>query len=519
MSNEITQSKITKTAGLMTVVSVCSLAVSFVMESVFAYFFGASLTTDAYTVATQIPITLFALISTAVKTLVIPCYSKEYYSNGPKAAERYASNLTTVIVSISFVFVLLCEIFAKPIVILFAPGMDVATQSLAVQIFRLCVPTVLVTEVMHINTGILNVHKKFILPSLASNILNAAFITSIVLLAGKFGIFAAVIGTIIGTTLEFTYSLLLRRRVMKYHFIMDLKDKSMVKSLNMALPVFIGIGAAEINKVVDRMVSSFLSEGSISTLNYASKLSGAVSTLIITGLTTVIYPEFSKHSANDDDKGMADVFLFALNLLMLLIIPIVFGGTILCKEIIKIVFCRGAFSLETVDRTAPLFACYLVCLLFTAFRQICSRVFYSNGDSKTPMRNSLIGIGLNIVLNVILGYYWGSFGLVLATTISTAVISILLLINVKKRNAHISYRRTRKLFLKAMLASLFMIGLIYLGRKLLVFYGIYDYQSLVANIVFTAGSVLGGALCYFGVLLLLQTEELKSALDFLKRRK
>ena len=519
MSMDSTQSRITKTASLMTIVSVFSLVFSFVKESVFAYFFGASLTTDAYTIATQIPVTLFALISTAISTIVIPCYSKEYYGNGPKAAERYASNLTTVIGGVTLIFVVLCEIFADPLIALFAPGMDGETRALAVQIFRIVLPTILFTEIMHINTGILNVHKKFLLPALTSNFLNVAFITIVAVLAGKIGVFAAVIGTIVGSAMEFTYSVFLRKQVMRYHFVVDLKDKSMANSFRMAMPVFVGIGAAEINKVVDRIVSSFLQEGSISTLSYASKLSSAVSTLMITGITTVIYPEFSKHSANNDDEGMADVFSFAMSLLMLLILPIIFGGTVLSSEIIKIVFCRGAFTLETVERTAPLFACYLVCLLFTSFRQTSSRVFYSYGDSKTPMSNSIIGIGINIVLNVILGYFFGAFGLALATTISTAVISILLLICVKKRNSFVSYRNAAKLFFKAVLASMAMALVICFGKVLLTRYGIYDYQSLIANIVFVVASVALGALCYFGVLLLLKTQELKGVLNFLKRRK
>ena len=146
------------------------------------------------------------------------------------------------------------------------------------------------------------------------------------------------------------------------------------------------------------------------TLNYASKLSGALSSLMVQGLTTVVYPEFSKASAKKDDQSMAEVFLFSVKTFFLIIIPIIFGGAILSQEIIKIVFCRGAFDLEDVSRTAPLFACYLVCLIFSTFRQTASRVFYSYGDSKTPMMNSLIGISVNIVLNVILGFFFGAFG-------------------------------------------------------------------------------------------------------------
>ena len=69
---------IAKSAVIMTIVSSISLVFSFVQESVFAYFYGANTITDAYTIATQIPVVLFSLISTAISTVVIPCYSKEF---------------------------------------------------------------------------------------------------------------------------------------------------------------------------------------------------------------------------------------------------------------------------------------------------------------------------------------------------------------------------------------------------------------------------------------------------------
>jgi len=519
MAEQSNQNRVTKSALTMTFVSIISLVFSFVQESVFAYFFGASSVTDAYTVASQIPMILFSLVSTAISTVVIPCYSKEYYEDGPRAAEKYASNFTTVISGITIIFITLCEIFANQLIFLFAPGMDAVTRDLAVEIFRIILPTVLCTEIMNINTGILNVHKKFVLPALTSNLLNVAFVTTIAILAGKYGIFAAVIGFVIGSALELIYSVVLRRTVMKYHFILDLKDKTMIKSFKMAFPVFAGIGAAEINKVVDRMVSSFLEEGSISTLNYASKLSSAVSSLMIAGITTVVYPEFAKSSAKKDDEGMANMLLFSTKIIMLLIVPVIFGGALLSKELIKIIFCRGAFTLEAVDKTAPLFACYLVCLLFTSFRQTSSRVFYSYGDSKTPMINSMIGIAINIVLNIVLGYFIGALGLALATTISTAVISILLLASLKKKNGYIKYRSLGITFIKVILASSVMTAIILLLKWIVTKLGWYDYNLLLNNVVFAIVSVIIGILSYFVVLLLLRTSEISEIINMFNRRK
>lgn len=519
MNNNVVQKNIAKSAVMMTIVSIISLVFSFVQESVFAFFYGADLTTDAYTVAIQIPVTLFALVSTAINTVVIPCYSKELYEKDKKAACRYASNLMTAIGAITVFVILIGEVFAHNIIALFAPGLDVSTQELATILFRMILPTIVLTELMNINTGILNVHKSFVLPALTSNILNMTFVTCIVILAGKCGIYAAITGTVIGTCFEFIYSILLRRKYMKYQLVLDLHDSAMKNSFKMSIPVFLGIGAAEINKVIDRIVSSFLVAGSISTLNYASKLSSAVSSLVIQSIATVIYPEFAKSSAENDDKGMADIFKFSINLFILLIVPIIAGGMILNKEIIKVVYGRGAFDMSAVQKTAPLFACYLVCLLFTTFRQTSSRVFYSYGDSKTPMKNSVIGILINIVLNIILGYFLGAFGLALATTIATAIISILLLRDVRKKNIYIQYKSMWLLFFKVVCSCIVMNIIILCLKILVVKNEFYNIASFWHTFVYIILAIFIGGIGYFVTLYLLKTKEIEGIVKLIRRKR
>ena len=53
---------IAKSAVLFTLVTTFSLVLSFVKESVLAYFYGTSAEMDAYTLAIQLPVTLFATI-------------------------------------------------------------------------------------------------------------------------------------------------------------------------------------------------------------------------------------------------------------------------------------------------------------------------------------------------------------------------------------------------------------------------------------------------------------------------
>ncbi len=101
---------------------------------------------------------------------------------------------------------------------------------------------------------------------------------------------------------------------MKYKYTFDTHDEATRKSFKMALPVCVGIGAAEINKVVDRLIASFLETGSISSLNYASKLSSAVSSLMIKAITTIAFPEFAESAAKNDKNALAKKFTIAIDL-------------------------------------------------------------------------------------------------------------------------------------------------------------------------------------------------------------
>lgn len=510
---------ILKSAMMLSIVSAFGLIFSFIKEAVIAGYFGTSASTDAYTIAIQIPVILFAVVSTAIQTVIVPLYSKALYSEGRKGADDFASNFTTIVTVITITAVIICEIFTDQIVYLFSPGLNHEIHDLAVQLSRIVLPTMIMTELITINAGIMQVHGSYVLPALSINILNTVFIFVVVFCAKKFGIYASASGVFLGTFLQVLYSVIVRRKYFKYKFCLNIKDKRIEKAGKMAIPVFLGIGAAEINKVVDKIVSSFLVTGSISSLNYASKLTSAMSSLLITNIATVVYPKYSKYATKNDEKALADVFKMTLSLYVLILIPINFGGTFLSREIIALVFKRGAFDENSVKTVAPLFACYLICLIFTAIRQSASRVFYSLGDSKTPMKNSVIGIGINIILNVILAYYFDALGLAIATTISTAVISGLILKQLSKRLPKISYREVICVCIKCIIASTCMNYVLLSAKGVLIQLIKNIPGEFMQTLIYLGISVILGSCIYIIALILLKTKEVSAIKKLLKWRK
>ena len=75
--------------GGMLGVTVFSQLVAFVRESVFAYYYGVGYETDAYIMASQIPIILFAVVGTAINTVLLPIYTEQKEKCGKDGANGF----------------------------------------------------------------------------------------------------------------------------------------------------------------------------------------------------------------------------------------------------------------------------------------------------------------------------------------------------------------------------------------------------------------------------------------------
>ena len=134
------------------------------------------------------------------------------------------------------------------------------------------------------------------------------------------------------------------------------------------------------------------------------------------------------------------------------------------------IFGRGNLDKNSVLSIAKCLSAYSLCFVALCLRDLATKIFYSFKDSKTPVINSSIGIGLNIILNIILSKYLGIIGIALATSVSTIFISILLFCNLRKYDIYLEKSNLIVLF-KVLIASSFMIFVIYLSKKYLSSFG------------------------------------------------
>lgn len=490
----------------LSIVAAVASVLSFAKEAIFANYFGVSEIADAYTVAIQIPEILFAVIWEAIHAVVVPLYTEKIHKEGKSSANKFISTLFTIISLICILFVIFGELFTGTIVNLFSPGLSAEAHALAAELMKWILPTLIFEGIIRICTGVLNVYKQFVIPKFLTIIRNVGIIVFLILFAKRFGVYAASFGFFCGVIIEcgLCYFSMLKKE--KFNIRLDIKDPILKKAGYMLLPLVVGIGINEINQIADKFIASLLDAGSISSLNYASKLSSIIQVVMFSNIVTVVYPMFSNLAAEGNKEQLTHTFVKVLRLIVILCVPIIFGGVFLKNEIVSLAFERGNFHHQAVSLVATLFSIYLITTLFTNINNVSVKLFASCCDTKTPAINSSIGVVINIFLNIILSKYMGVIGLTLATLISSIFVSINSLILVRKKIPKFKISMLFSIFGKSIISGIVMFLILAIIKSTLFNHIIF---STIAKIGYCLLCIIIGAVIYGVTLIIFKVDELQ----------
>ena len=108
----------------------------------------------------------------------------------------------------------------------------------------------------------------------------------------------------------------------------------------------------------------------------------------------------------------------SMRLTLFLSVPAAVGLAVLARPIIGLIYQHGHFSARDADMTALALQAYAVGLAGYAAIKVLTPCFYALNQPRTPLRISLIAIGVNLALNFIntVVLHWGHAGLALAVS-------------------------------------------------------------------------------------------------------
>ena len=508
-------SKVAKaTIGLM-LATIIAKVLGFGRELVLASSYGASMYSDAYLTAMNIPLVLFTIIGTTLGTVLIPMYFEVNSDLGEKKALNFINNVFNMVIAICIALAILGFVFTEPLVKVFAMGFEGETLKVAIDFTRITIIGIVFTGLSYVMTAYLQIKNNFTVPGLISVPKNIIIIASIIL-SVKYNPYIMIWGTLIGISTEFLFQLPFAiKSGYKYQPYINIKDKYIKKMSWLIGPVLIGVAVNQINTMVDRTLASTLVEGSISALNYANKLNGFVMAMFITSVAAVIYPMLSKLSSEDNKEKFTSSVVQSINSVILLVIPISVGAIVLAMPIVKLLFQRGEFDAIATSMTAIALIMYSIGMVAFGLRDILGKVFYALQDTKTPMINGAMAMVMNIVLNIILVKYLKLAGLALATSISAIVCIFLLFNSLKKKIGYFGQDKIIKTTIKSMVSAVIMGVITYFAydivSNLLGVGFVKEAMSLVISVGF-------GAITYGILVIVLKVDEINVITNMVKKK-
>ncbi len=509
--------KAAKSVIVVIIFSVFGKFLGFAREVLIGQKFGSTMETDTFILALS-AISLFTtLITEAMKTTMIPVLSEVERKEGRSGKLSHTNNLINIVGAVSLV-VIVAGFFAAPILIkIFAPGFKEEHQfNLAVLLIRIGLPTVFLSGIQAIFGGYLQTENRFVETAGISLPMNLVYISFLVSISSNFGIIGLMVTHVLAIASQFfMYVRGLKKVGFKYQWKCEIKDEYIKKILYLVPPVLISVGISDINKIIDRSMGSTLIVGSISSLNYADRLSTLITGIFILAITTVMYPMFSKEVSSGNQVGLKKTIINGINIILLITIPATVGMILLAHPIVKFAYERGLFDSVATIMTAGALIYSSMRMMSTGINTLLRNVYYSFQNTKTPVIVGAIAVVVNVTFNLLLIKSMGHLGLALATTISSIVTSIVLLITLRKKIGSFGFSSSVKVGFKASIATLAMGIVVYFLHGYLI-------NNLTATrpmeAIALASSVLIGMLVYFVLIILFKIEEVDWVLGLVKAK-
>ena len=406
----------------------------FVRDMLIARVLGAGRLSDIFLAAFKLPNLFRDLLGEgALSAIFIPMFAESKKDNN--FANNVFSWLVTVLLGLTIIF----EIFMPGVICLLAPGFsaDPGKMEFTVVISRIMFWYVIFICVAAFLSAILNAFSKFILAAFMPVMLNIMLICALLLSAwfAPGTILYIMAGTVVLSGVIQCVILWGRIRAGKFGLrLIRPKWNGQIKSMLQRFGIsLLGSGFYQITIIVGTLVASFES-GAVSWLYYADRIVQLPFAIIGLAVGTVLMSSISNALA---EKNMRSVYIqqnSSLRRSMMLIIPCMVGLFVLAEPIIKNLFQYGAWTAESTHAVA--IAIMIQCLVLPAMliSQIYSKTLYASQDVKTPVKTSMISLGLATIIYVALFYHIGYLAIPVGVVVSGYVKNILLARACRKRN-------------------------------------------------------------------------------------
>lgn len=509
------RTNIASAAALVMIFFVLSRITGLAREIIIGAQFGTGADLDAYLAAFRLPDLFFQVVAGgALGSAFIPTFAAYWVGGAQGGAWLLFSRVLNAITLLLVLLAALGALFALPLVRhLIAPGFSAEQQELTASLMRIMLAGSVVFGASGLIMGALNAVQHFLLPAAAPVVYNLAIIVGAAALGPLVGVYGLAAGVVVGSSLHLLVQVpALLRYGARYTPSLTLRDAGVREVVRLMGPRVLGLLFVQMHFLINTILASSLSGGSLSALNYAWLLMLLPQGIFAQAIATAAFPTFAAQIAAGQAGAMRATFGQTLRTVLFLVIPAAAGLYVLRVPLIRSLWERGLFDSGSTQLVAYALQFYALGLIAHAALEIIVRAFYALHDTATPVA---VGIGA-MVLNILLSLWlvgWLSFGgLALANSVATTLEMALLLWLLRRRLGGIDGSLLAWSAGRSVLAAAIMVAALHLLLAGAAQAGLANPYLLTFAGLVTAAAVYGAAAA------LLRHPELQPALRLVTRR-
>ena len=451
-------------AALVGSATMASRLTGFIRDIFLAALMGAGPLAEIFVIAFRLPNLFRRLFAEgAFNAAFVPLFSERLAQKGESAALAFAGQIFSVLLAALAVFTLLAEIFMPALVLALAQGFagDDEKFALAVHYARISFPYLIFMSLMALFAAMLNAVNRFFAAAFAPILLNLVLIGAMALavLDGvptgdarllDYVIYAVVLAGLAQFLFVFMAA---RRAALRVSLSRPVLSDDVKKVWRLAVPGILAAGIGQINLLVGTSIATGQA-GAAAWLYYADRLYQLPMGVIGVALSVALLPELARHLANRETaraKGAQDMAVWR-------------PPDSPCRQRsawpfwhcrLSPLFERGAFSATDSAITAQLIIVFSFGLPAFVLVKALQPSFFARQDTRAPLIDGAIGVGVNIALSLALFPSYGAPAIAFATVMAGWVTLTLMLWRMARRDIyHLSWPLLRRVAAQVLAAAL-----------------------------------------------------------------
>jgi len=469
------------------------------------FFGGLEGDLDVYFAAFIIPDTIFQLLVVgAVSAAFIPIY-QGYLNKSVRKANFMANTALSLVTITLLIFSVIIAVFARPLSLLLSHYTG-SQLDLMVNLIRLMSVAQIFFSISAFLTGVLQAHRRFLIPAIAPLFYNLGTILGILILTPYIGIYAAAAGVIFGSFLHVIVQLpaaihtgyVLRFRLRFNH-------KGVRRMLRLMPPRSFSLALVQVERIVSLNIASALSAGSFTIFNFARQVYVLPISLFGVSLGQASFPTLAEEALNKDQSKFADTLGKTILQIFFFCLPAAILILILRIPIVRIIFGARNFPWEATLLTGKALAIFSLSIAPQAAVQLLTRAFYAQKNTRTPFIINIATLILFILTSYLFTYTfsWGILGMSTAMSLSNAINFLILYLTIRATLPSLGITLE---IIKMLFVSVLTSFALWIPMRLLDQF-VFDTTRTVPLLILTITVSLIGLVVYFGLANLLKVKQ------------